>query len=114
MAKHCSAIAALIVSLACLGTLQSTPAKFNGQRAIEDIRKLVAIGPRVAGTPGAQSARDYIRKELEAVGVTVEEQPFEATTPNGRVKMVNLRATIPAARGPGATLSRQPPGATLA
>jgi peptidase M28-like protein len=103
MAKHCSAIASLIVSLACLGTLQSTPARFNGQRAIEDIRKLVAIGPRVAGTPGAQSARDYIRKELEAVGVTVEEQPFEATTPNGRVKMVNLRATFAAGSATSST-----------
>ena len=36
------------------------------------------------------------RKQLQAAGITVEEQPFEATTPIGRVKMVNLRATLPA------------------
>ena len=40
---------------------QSATPKFDGQRAFDDIRQLVAIGPRVAGTPGAQAARDYIR-----------------------------------------------------
>ncbi|MFL6278849.1 MAG: M28 family peptidase, partial [Vicinamibacterales bacterium] len=62
-------------------------------------RHLVAIGPRVAGTPGAQAARDYIRTQLQAIGVLVEEQPFDATTPTGRAKMVNVRATLPAANG---------------
>jgi hypothetical protein len=89
----------ILASVACLQAAQSAAPKFNGQRAFEDIGKLVAIGPRVAGTPGAQAARDYIRKELQAVGVAVEEQPFEANTPNGRVKMVNLRATFPSAGG---------------
>jgi Zn-dependent M28 family amino/carboxypeptidase len=53
----------------------------------------------VAGTPGAQAARDYIRKQLQSVGVAVEEQAFEAATPLGAVKMVNLRARFPAAAG---------------
>ena len=87
----------LVISLvACVQAQPSAPA-FDGQRAFDDIRQLVAIGPRVAGTPGAQAARDYIRKQLQAVGLTVVEQPFEASTPAGRVKMVNLRATLPAA-----------------
>jgi Zn-dependent M28 family amino/carboxypeptidase len=83
--------------LACVACLQAQPAapKFNGTRAFEDLKQLVAIGTRVAGTPGAQAARDYIKKQLQAVGVAVEEQPFEAVTPLGRVKMVNLRATFP-------------------
>lgn len=88
----------ILVLVACVQAQSATP-KFNGQRAFDDIRHLVAIGPRVAGTPGAQAARDYIRKELEAVGVTVEEQPFEANTPIGRVRMVNLRAVFPGAGG---------------
>ena len=99
MRKYLSACLPVLVSIACLGATQSEPSKFNGGRAFEDIRQLVAIGPRVAGTPGAQAARDYIRKQLQAVGVTVEEQPFEANTPIGRVKMVNLRATIAGAGG---------------
>jgi glutaminyl-peptide cyclotransferase len=97
MRRHLAVLIPVLISAACLQAAQSATPRFNGQRALDDIRQLVAIGPRVAGTPGAQAARDYIRKQLQAVGVAVEEQPFDATTPNGRVKMVNLRATFPAA-----------------
>ena len=93
----------LVLSLAALGCLEASQApagKFDGARAFQDIRRLVAIGPRVAGTPGAQQARDYIRTQLEAAGLTVDEQAFEAATPLGRVRMVNLRAFI-GARGTG-------------
>jgi glutaminyl-peptide cyclotransferase len=99
MRKHLAPLVSVLTSIACLHAAQSTAPKFSGQRAFEDIRQLVAIGPRVAGTPGAQAARDYIRKQLQAIGVAVEEQPFDATTPNGRVKMVNVRATFPASAG---------------
>jgi hypothetical protein len=87
------------MSAACLNAAQSAPAKFDSNRAYEDTRQLVSIGPRVAGTPGAAAARAYITNQLHAVGITVEEQPFEVTTPLGAVKMVNLRAALPAASG---------------
>ncbi len=105
MRKHLSLFVPVLMAAACLQAAQTVQPKFDGTRGYEDIRKLVAIGPRVAGTPGAQAARDYISKELQAAGVKVEEQPFEATTPLGRVKMVNLRATLPAA-GAGASAGR--------
>src|SRR6185295_5875376 len=38
----------------------------------------------------------------------VEEQPFEATTPLGRVKMVNLRVTVPAVAASSAASGTQP------
>src|SRR3954464_7416970 len=104
MRRPLSVVAPILVCVACLQAQSASP-KFNGARAFEDLRQLVAIGPRVAGTPGAQAARDYIRKELQAIGVAVEEQPFEATTPNGRVKMVNVRATFAASPG-GASKQR--------
>ena len=94
----------ILASVACLHAAQSTAPKFNGQRAFEDIRKLVAVGPRVAGSAGAEAARAYIRQQLQAAGITVEDQPFDAITPNGHVKMVNLRATLPAA---GSAASKQ-------
>ncbi len=68
---------------------------FDGGRAYEHLRQIVAIGPRPAGSPGAAATRAYITKSLAALGIKTEEQPFEATTPIGRVKMMNLRATIP-------------------
>jgi Zn-dependent M28 family amino/carboxypeptidase len=99
MRKLLTTLLPILASVACLQAAQSAAPKFNGQRAFEDIRKLVAIGPRVAGSSGAEAARAYIRQQLQAAGMTVEEQPFDATTPSGHVKMVNLRATFPAAGG---------------
>jgi glutaminyl-peptide cyclotransferase len=113
MSKQITAVVFSIVAVGCLHASQSATLKFDGSRAYEDVRQLVAIGPRVAGTPGAQAAREYIRKQLQEVGVTVEEQPFEVTTPLGRVKMVNLRAALPAAQGRGATSGAVQSGARL-
>ncbi len=78
-------------------------APFDGARALAHVRRLVEIGPRPAGSPGAQKTRDYITSELEALGLTVAEQAFEARTPLGPVRMVNLRATL-GTPGPGRRL----------
>jgi hypothetical protein len=99
MRRRTSLILCTLAAVGCLQAAQSANSRFDGARAFEDVRQLVAIGPRVAGSSGAQAARDYIRKQLQAVGVAVEEQAFEAVTPLGAVKMVNLRATLPAAAG---------------
>jgi peptidase M28-like protein len=85
------AVVALSISLCAV----SADPKFDGGRAYEDIRQMVAIGPRPSGSPGIQQTRDYIKKELTAAGLKVEEQPFDATTPLGQVRMINLRATLP-------------------
>ena len=81
---------------ACLGAAQqpAAPARFDGQRALEHTRHVVALGPRPAGSPALAKTRDYIRQELKALGLTVTEQAFEATTPAGKIRMVNVRATI--------------------
>ena len=90
----------LAAILACAGAqAPAAPARFDGDRAFGHIRQLVSIGPRVAGTPGAQKARDYITRELAALGLRVREQAFDAQTPLGRVRMVNLRVIVPAATG---------------
>jgi hypothetical protein len=89
-------VVTLLVSVSCAGA--QTPAaapKFDSARAHAHVRKLVEMGPRVAGTPGAQKARDYITAELKALGLTVKEQSFEADTPLGPVTIVNLSVLIP-------------------
>jgi len=68
---------------------------FDGARAFEDLRRMVEIGPRPAGSPAIEKTRDYIRKELTAAGLRVEDQAFDARTPLGVIRMVNLRATLP-------------------
>jgi glutaminyl-peptide cyclotransferase len=90
-----TAIAVFLAILACGSELRTSTPPFDGGRAYEDVRQLVAIGPRPSGSAGIQQARDYIRKQLAAAGLKVEEQPFDAATPLGPIHMVNLRATLP-------------------
>ena len=93
---------ALLAALACaLATAASAadagagPAAggFDGARAIEHLRALAGLGPRVAGTPGAAAARDYVAGELASLGYDVEE---ETTTilldDGGELAITNLRA----------------------
>ena len=95
MRKRITAVVSAIVTVGCLHAAQSAPPKFDGARAYEDIRQLVAIGPRPAGSSGIQLTRDYIKKELIAAGLTPQEQPFDAKTPIGTIHMINVRATLP-------------------
>jgi Zn-dependent M28 family amino/carboxypeptidase len=90
----------VIVVVMVVGTVtrcgaQAQPPKFDSTRAFEDLRRMVAIGPRPAGSPALKATRDYIKKELAAAGLQAEEQPFDAQTPAGPIHMVNIRATLP-------------------
>jgi len=67
-------LAALLAALVAVSCAAQAPpaasaAPFRGTRALDDVRKLVAIGPRVAGMPGAAAARDYISTQLKAAGL---------------------------------------------
>jgi glutaminyl-peptide cyclotransferase len=87
----------LVISAVARCAAQPAPEapRFDSSRAYEDMRQMVAIGPRPAGSPALAKTRDYIRKELTAAGLTPEELPFDAQTPLGVVHMVNIRATLP-------------------
>ena len=83
--------AALIVLVACACASAQTPAP----HACPDVRarrarpsmcaRLVSIGPRPAGSPGAERTRAYISQQLSAVALATEgrEKPFVARTPLG-------------------------------
>lgn len=73
-------------------------AAFDGAAAFRHVERLVAIGPRPAGSAGADRARAYIVAELRRAGVRAEVQPFEADTPHGRLPMANVRAHLPGRR----------------
>jgi hypothetical protein len=68
---------------------------FNGERAMEHVKKQVEIGPRVPGSPELAKTRDYIVSVLKSSGLSVKTDEFTATTPLGEKKMVNLTAEIP-------------------
>lgn len=68
---------------------------FDGQRAYRHVADLVAIGPRSAGTEGGRRAQEYIVRQLEGFGCTVEQASFRASTPVGMVEMKNIIAKVP-------------------
>jgi Zn-dependent M28 family amino/carboxypeptidase len=74
------------------------PERFDSNRAYEHVRQLVAIGPRPAGSAGSASARQYITDQIRMLGLEPVEQPFDAETPIGRIRMVNVSTTIVGAR----------------
>lgn len=77
--------------------LQAPAARFDANRAWEDLRQLVALGPRPAGSAAIEQARQYIKDQLGRAGLTAAEQAWDDRTPSGPVHMVNLMATIPGA-----------------
>lgn len=92
------AAAALIVAAAILtAAAEAAAPAFDSNRAWEHLRQLVAIGPRPAGSAAIEQARTYLRSQLKAAGITVADQAWQDETPIGRVRMVNLIATIPGA-----------------
>lgn len=70
------------------------------------VRAQVELGPRPPGSPASQRLREQLRRELEPLGYTVEEQRFQALTPRGPQEMVNVLASAspvggrPAPAGP--------------
>ena len=74
------------------------PTTFDSSRAWEHLRRQVAIGPRPAGSAALAECRRYILSELKAAGIAAREQPFDAMTPMGVIKMINVIGTIPGTR----------------
>lgn len=73
------------------------PAPFSGERAFAQLEKLVALGPRVAGTPASVAARALVRSELEALGLEVHEDAFQWTSAPAAAGLwlANLWAEVP-------------------
>ena len=67
---------------------------FNGERALEHVRKQMEFGPRPPGSPELAKTRDYIINELKTAGAVVSTDEFTPATPQGDKKMVNITAEI--------------------
>src|SRR5579863_2829195 len=71
---------------------------FDGGRAFNDLKKLVAFGPRPSGSKTLDEARAWMIRELKQKGSAVEEDSFTASTPAGNIPMTNLIVKIPGAK----------------
>src|SRR5829696_2045616 len=69
-------------------------AAFNGERAMDHVRKQIDFGPRPPDTPQLAKTRAYIANELRSSGLTVSFDEFSAGTPQGEKKMANIAGEI--------------------
>lgn len=93
-----AAAASIVAVCAQQASRPAAPSPFDSGKAYEHLRQMVAIGPRPAGSAALKQTRDYITKQLAAVGITVQNQTFTAQTPVGATEMVNLIARLPGRR----------------
>ncbi|HYO63280.1 MAG TPA: M28 family metallopeptidase [Pyrinomonadaceae bacterium] len=73
---------------------QTPTAAFDAERAFAHVRKLVEFGPRPAGSRELAESRRYIVGELKSYGLKVSEDEFDARTPEGKRRMVNVAAEL--------------------
>lgn len=59
------------------------------------VRKQLDFGPRPPGSPQLAKTRAYIAGELKSYGLNVSFDEFNAATPEGEKKMVNIVGEIP-------------------
>ena len=95
--RHRSLALGLFVALIAPATVPAA-GRIDGAAALRHIEKLVAIGPRPAGSAGGQRARDYIVAELKRAGVETRVFGFDAETPHGRLRMANIVGMLPGRR----------------
>jgi len=66
--------------------------KVEGEKAFAHVAALVAFGPRPSGSEPIEKSRQYLEKELTALGWTVRRQTFTTKTPQGGIEFTNLLA----------------------
>ena len=85
---------ALLLLFASLLFLSSCKEKkrpsFDANCAFEEIKALVKISPRDAGTPGGKKAADHLCARLKSFGIKAQVESFTAQTPTGKKQMHNV------------------------
>jgi glutaminyl-peptide cyclotransferase len=76
----------------------SIPLDVSGDAALAEVRNIVALGPRVSGSHGAERAAAYLQARLESIGLDPLSDAFERETPAGTVVFRNVTAVIPGTR----------------
>jgi len=65
--------------------------QFDSLEAFELVKKQVAFGPRVSGTPAWASTKEFLSNRLVQSGAVVKHQDFEAKVPTGEtLKFTNI------------------------
>jgi Zn-dependent M28 family amino/carboxypeptidase len=94
-----SLAASLLLLAACHSGSDARPVPdiwslYDGDRAFADVKTLVDLGPRPAGSAVLDQSRQYIIGEVEKAGWKIKRQVFNDETPRGTIKFCNLIATF--------------------
>ncbi|AXC11387.1 peptidase M28 [Acidisarcina polymorpha] len=87
----CSILATLLIALTTLATAQAS--HFNGARALEYARELVAFGPRYNASEGLVKAQAWLRKQFAKDDLV--EDTFVVDTPAGPQQLHNFVVRFP-------------------
>lgn len=75
------------------GVEEGAAPRINATRAMQYVREIVGMGPRPVGSSGHRKLESYLRSQLKADSVEVDE--FTAATPAGAFPMHNYLARYP-------------------
>lgn len=70
-----------------------SPVQFNGAKALQYAREIVACGPRYNGSPGLLCAQNYLQKQF--AHDSLQADTFIASTPAGPQQMTNFIVRFP-------------------
>lgn len=91
--------AIVVLLLLPAGLLPSYGGEFSGTEALAFTKRVVAFGPRPAGSAEIRKLQDYVVSELKALGVHAMQDEFSASTPLGQTPMKNIIARFPGTSG---------------
>jgi len=89
---QCSLLVLFVCSCAQFSQVAADAASISGAKAMEYVQAQVAFGPRPPGSSALQQCREYISGQLRGWGYQIDEDAFDADTPYGSIRMVNLIA----------------------
>jgi Zn-dependent M28 family amino/carboxypeptidase len=75
---------------------EPNPPVFNGDRAMQYVKEVVAFGPRPIGSASHKNLEDYILGHLK--GVETADDSFVADTPEGKFPVRNIIAKFPGSK----------------
>lgn len=86
-------LALILLAVSCAGTLAGD-LKVDGQKAFEQVGRIVSFGPHPAGSGAQLKVTRYLVEQLESLGLSVAQDRFTADTPLGEKTMTNVWATV--------------------
>ncbi|MBI3985980.1 MAG: M28 family peptidase [Lentisphaerae bacterium] len=87
------------------------PARLQGTNALVETRRFVELGPKIAGTPGAETAAASLYARLQALGLKASLDVFTEPAPGGPTVFRNITAELQG-RGSRSDHSRSDRGLT--